>query len=64
MQCYGRANSGEQVHLTSIAELLLGCSGRGWLNELSETSSSIRESPGRQLDAERLERMKDLLSSA
>src|SRR5580704_11554610 len=63
MQRYGRADSGEQVHLAGVAELFLGRGGGGWLDELTETRAGIRKAPGRQLYAEGIERMKDLLSS-
>src|SRR5882724_7448979 len=61
VQSYGRANSGEQVHLAGVAEFFLGSSGRGGLNKLSKSCSGIGEAPGRQLDAEGLERVKNLL---
>ena len=55
-------DAGEEVHLTSVAEFLLGGSGRRRLNEFSKTSSSIGETPGRKLNAKCLQRSKDLVT--
>ncbi len=50
------------MYLARIAELFLGSGGRCRLNEFSETSAGIRESPRRQLNAESLKRGKNLVT--
>ena len=47
MQGHGWADSGEQVNLAGIAELFFRSSGRGGLDEFSETRAGIGEAPGR-----------------
>jgi hypothetical protein len=50
------------MHLARIAELFLGSGRRCWLNEFSETSAGIGESPRRQLNAECLKGGKNLVT--
>ncbi len=45
MQRYGGADSGEQMYLASVAELLLGCSGRRWLYEFAKARAKCWPSP-------------------
>src|SRR5580704_13045883 len=64
MQRHGGADSGEQMDLAGIAELFLGGRGGCRLDKFAEARSRIREAPRRQLDAERLQRIENLLSLA
>src|SRR5271163_4974704 len=41
MQSQSRSNTGESLYVGSVCELLLECSGRGGLEELTETGSCI-----------------------
>jgi len=62
VQGYGWTHAREQVHLARIAEFFFRRGGSGGLNEFSKSCAGVGETPGRQLDAEGLERVKNLLS--
>jgi hypothetical protein len=50
------------MYLASVTELFLGGGGGRRLDELPEPSAGIGEAPRRQLNAERIERSKDLVT--
>src|ERR1700728_1232352 len=62
MQSHGGADSGEQMDLAGVAELFFGRGGSCRLDKFAEARSRIREAPGRQFDAERLQRIENPLS--
>src|SRR5215471_3659501 len=64
MQCHSRTDTRQEVHLARIAELFFGRGCRRRLNELSEASARIGESPGGKFDAKCFQRGKNLLTRA
>src|SRR5580704_12975803 len=64
MQSHGGADSGEQMDLAGVAELFFGRGGSCRLDKFAEARAGIGKAPGRQLDAERLQRIENLLTLA
>src|SRR5215468_9121823 len=64
MQCHGRTDTGQQMHLAGIAELFFGRGCCRRLNEFPEASARICESPSGKFDAKCLQRGKNCLTRA
>ena len=59
MQCNSGTNTGDAVHFGRIAEFFFGRCRSRRLQKFSKTGTCIRESPRRDLNAERLQLVKD-----
>ena len=58
VQSYGRADPSEQMNLARVAEFFFDRSSRRRLDKFSKAGAGVGETPGGQLDAEVVQRIK------